>query len=69
MVKLHFLGAAGTVTGSRYLLETGKLRLMVDCGLFQDYKQLRLRNWEDPPFTPKSIDAIFLTHAHIDHSG
>lgn len=69
MVKLHFLGAAGTVTGSRYLLETENLRLMVDCGLFQGYKQLRLRNWDEPPFNPKSIDAILLTHAHLDHSG
>lgn len=69
MIKLHFLGAAGTVTGSRYLLETENLRIMVDCGLFQGYKQLRLRNWDDPPFAPKSIDAILLTHAHLDHSG
>lgn len=69
MIKLHFLGAAGTVTGSRYLIETDDVRLMVDCGLFQGYKQLRLRNWEDPPFAPHSIDAILLTHAHLDHSG
>ena len=69
MIKLHFLGAAGTVTGSRYLIETEYLRLMIDCGLFQGYKQLRLRNWETPPFNPKSIDAILLTHAHLDHSG
>ncbi len=69
MIKLHFLGASGTVTGSRYLIETESLRIMVDCGLFQGYKQLRLRNWENPPFNPKSIDAILLTHAHLDHSG
>ena len=69
MIKLHFLGASGTVTGSRYLIETDHMRVMVDCGLFQGYKQLRLRNWETPPFNPKSIDAILLTHAHLDHSG
>jgi metallo-beta-lactamase family protein len=69
VIKLHFLGAAGTVTGSRYLIETDETRLMVDCGLFQGYKQLRLRNWEDPPFAPASISAILLTHAHLDHSG
>lgn len=69
LIKLHFLGAAGTVTGSRYLLETENLRIMVDCGLFQGYKQLRLRNWDEPPFAPKSINAILLTHAHLDHSG
>lgn len=69
MIKLHFLGAAGTVTGSRYLIETDNIKLMIDCGLFQGYKQLRLRNWETPPFNPKSIDAILLTHAHLDHSG
>lgn len=68
-MKLTFLGAAGTVTGSRYLLETRDRRILVDCGLFQGYKQLRLRNWSAPPFDPKSLDAIVLTHAHIDHSG
>jgi metallo-beta-lactamase family protein len=68
-MKLHFLGAAGTVTGSRYLLETDNARIMIDCGLFQGYKQLRLRNWEDPPFHPQSVHAILLTHAHLDHSG
>jgi metallo-beta-lactamase family protein len=69
MIKLHFLGAAGTVTGSRYLIEIENFRLMIDCGLFQGYKQLRLRNWDAPPFDPRSIDAILLTHAHLDHSG
>jgi metallo-beta-lactamase family protein len=69
LIKLHFLGAAGTVTGSRYLLQTNKLSILVDCGLFQGYKQLRLRNWDEPPFNPSDIDCILLTHAHLDHSG
>lgn len=68
-LRLGFLGAAGTVTGSRYLLQAGERRLLVDCGLFQGYKQLRLRNWSLPPFDPSAIDAVILTHAHIDHSG
>lgn len=66
---LTFLGAAGTVTGSRYLLEHGGRRVLVDCGLFQGLKQLRLRNWDRFPVDPKSIGAVVLTHAHIDHSG
>lgn len=68
-MKLTFLGAAGTVTGSRYLLEDGGKRYLVDCGLFQGLKDLRLRNWADFPVPPASIDAVLLTHAHIDHSG
>ncbi len=68
-LKLAFLGAAGTVTGSRYLLDTGAKRVLVDCGLFQGYKPLRLRNWSPPPVDPASIDAVVLTHAHLDHSG
>jgi metallo-beta-lactamase family protein len=68
-MQLSFLGAAGTVTGSRYLLSTGGGRLLIDCGLFQGYKQLRLRNWAPLPFEPKELDAVVLTHAHIDHSG
>ena len=67
--QLTFLGAAGTVTGSRYLLELQGKKLLIDCGLFQGYKQLRLRNWARVPFDPASIDAVVLTHAHIDHSG
>lgn len=67
--RIRFLGAADTVTGSRYLLETDSTRLLVDCGLFQGYKKLRERNWADPPFDPASLDAVLLTHAHIDHSG
>ncbi len=66
---LTFLGATNTVTGSKYLLEHDGLRVLVDCGLFQGYKQLRLRNWAAPPVAPESIDAVLLTHAHLDHSG
>ncbi|HEU0306243.1 MAG TPA: MBL fold metallo-hydrolase [Lysobacter sp.] len=69
MFQLTFLGANATVTGSRYLVETGQGRLLVDCGLFQGYKPLRLRNWAPFPVEPESIDAIVLTHAHLDHSG
>jgi metallo-beta-lactamase family protein len=68
-MRLTFLGATGTVTGSRYLLEHDERRLLVDCGLFQGLKQLRLRNWDPPPFTAGEIDAVVLTHAHLDHSG
>lgn len=68
-VKLTFLGAAGTVTGSKYLVENDTSRILIDCGLFQGYKQLRLRNWAPLPIDPSSIDAVILTHAHIDHSG
>lgn len=68
-LRLGFLGAAGTVTGSRYLLEHQGRRILVDCGLFQGYKQLRQRNWAKTPFDPRAIDAVVLTHAHIDHSG
>ncbi len=68
-MKLTFLGAAGTVTGSKYLIEAGGLRILVDCGLFQGYKNLRLLNWQPLPVKPKEIDAVVLTHAHLDHSG
>src|SRR5262245_64989397 len=68
-MKLTFLGATQTVTGSKFLLETKDRRILIDCGLFQGFKELRLRNWEAPPVDPKSVDAIVLTHAHIDHSG
>jgi metallo-beta-lactamase family protein len=66
---ISFLGAAETVTGSRYLLESDASRVLVDCGLFQGYKKLRQRNWAPPGFSPVSLDAIVLTHAHLDHSG
>lgn len=69
MTSLRFMGATGTVTGSRYLVESGKARVLVDCGLFQGYKQLRLRNWGSFPVPPASLDAVVLTHAHLDHSG
>ncbi|MCE9521739.1 MAG: MBL fold metallo-hydrolase [Alphaproteobacteria bacterium] len=68
-MHLQFLGAAGTVTGSKYLVRAGGNQLLVDCGLFQGFKPLRLRNWADPPFDPAAISAVVLTHAHIDHSG
>lgn len=66
---LRFLGGAGTVTGSRFLIETGPSRVLVDAGLFQGYKQLRLRNRDAFPVPPDSLDALMLTHAHIDHTG
>jgi metallo-beta-lactamase family protein len=68
-MRLTFMGAAGTVTGSKYLLEHEGRRVLVDCGLFQGLKQLRLRNWDAFPLAAKEIDAVVLTHAHIDHSG
>ena len=66
---LRFLGAAGTVTGSRYLVEWGERRILIDCGLFQGYKQLRRRNRKPFPVRPGSIEVVLLTHAHLDHSG
>ena len=66
---LSFLGATGTVTGSRFLLDTAAGRVLVDCGLYQGLKELRQRNWERFPVAPASIDAVVLTHAHIDHCG
>lgn len=68
-MEIRFLGAAGTVTGSKYLVTTSTKRLLVDCGLFQGPKQLRLRNWEPFPVSPSDVDAVLLTHAHLDHSG
>jgi metallo-beta-lactamase family protein len=69
MPTIQFLGAIDTVTGSRYLVEADGARLLVDCGLFQGPKKLRERNWTAPPFDVRSLDAVVLTHAHIDHSG
>jgi metallo-beta-lactamase family protein len=66
---LRFLGAAGTVTGSRFLLASGARKILIDCGLFQGLKELRLRNWEPFPADPGSLEAIVITHAHLDHSG
>lgn len=68
-MQIDFFGGTGTVTGSKYLLTHEGRRLLVDCGLFQGLKQLRLRNWEPLPFDPASVDAVLLTHAHMDHSG
>lgn len=68
-LSLSFLGAARTVTGSKYLLDTGGSRILFDAGLFQGLKDLRLRNWEDLPVPASSLDAIVLTHAHLDHCG
>src|SRR4051812_33861729 len=68
-VSLTFLGAAGTVTGSKHLLEVDGRRILIDCGLFQGMKELRLRNWAPLPVDPASIDAVILTHAHLDHCG
>ncbi len=69
MATLTFLGATGTVTGSKYLLEAGGERLMIDCGLFQGLKELRLRNWNPLPIPPPSVQWLVLTHAHLDHTG
>ena len=66
---LTFLGAAGTVTGSRFLVETDRARVLVDFGMFQGLKHLRLRNWEPFPVPADTIDAVVLTHAHVDHVG
>jgi len=68
-LTLTFLGGAGTVTGSKYLLEDDEHRILVDCGLFQGYKALRLKNWASLPNDPHKISAVLLTHAHLDHSG
>ena len=68
-VQVQFLGAAGSVTGSRYLITAGDFRFLFDCGLFQGLKELRLRNWDSFPIDPSSIDAVVISHAHIDHTG
>lgn len=68
-MQLTFMGATGTVTGSKYLLGANSKKILIDCGLFQGYKELRLRNWSSLPINPDKIAAVILTHAHIDHSG
>jgi metallo-beta-lactamase family protein len=68
-VKIHFLGASGTVTGSKFLLETPKLNILIDCGMFQGLKELRLLNWKPLSFPPEKIDVVLLTHGHLDHCG
>lgn len=69
MASIEFWGGVGTVTGSKYLVVTDKARVLVDCGLFQGLKELRERNWQDPPFDPHKLNAVLITHAHIDHTG
>lgn len=69
MATLSFYGGVGSVTGSKYLLEHDGRKVLVDCGLFQGDKELRERNWQDPPFNPQEVDAVIITHAHIDHTG
>lgn len=68
-MELSFLGGAGTVTGSKYLVQSEDTKVLIDCGLFQGLKQLRLLNWEPLPFTAREIHAVILTHAHLDHCG
>jgi metallo-beta-lactamase family protein len=68
-IKIHFLGASETVTGSKFLLETPKQNILVDCGMFQGIKALREQNWQDLPFEVSSIDVVLLTHGHLDHTG
>lgn len=68
-IKIHFLGASGTVTGSKFLLATPEQNLLIDCGMFQGLKELREQNWQDFPFDVSSIDTVLLTHGHLDHTG
>ena len=69
MTKLSFYGGAGTVTGSKYLLEHNGFKMLVDCGFFQGPRSIRERNWQPPPFKPSDVDLVLLTHAHLDHTG
>jgi metallo-beta-lactamase family protein len=68
-IKVHFLGASGTVTGSKFYLETPELNLMIDCGMFQGLKELRKQNWNPLPIDASKIDMVLLTHGHLDHTG
>lgn len=68
-IKIHFLGAAGTVTGSKFYLETPEQNILIDCGMFQGLKELREKNWEDLPIDVSAIDVVLLTHGHLDHTG
>lgn len=68
-MKIQFLGAVGTVTGSKFLVTSGSTKIMIDCGMFQGLKALRLQNWKKLPVDEKTVDAVVLTHAHVDHSG
>ncbi|MCS6832017.1 MAG: MBL fold metallo-hydrolase, partial [Flammeovirgaceae bacterium] len=68
-IHLHFLGGAGTVTGSKHLIEANKRKILIDCGLFQGIKALRLLNWENFPVNPQQIECVILTHGHLDHVG
>ena len=68
-VTLQFLGAAGTVTGSKYLIEAAGKRILVDAGMFQGERRWREENWSDPQIDLSTVDAVLLTHAHIDHTG
>ena len=68
-IKVHFLGAAGTVTGSKYLIETESKKILIDCGLFQGVKKIRQLNWEYLPVIAEDIDCVLLTHGHMDHTG
>lgn len=68
-IKIHFLGAAGTVTGSKYLIETPEKNILIDCGMFQGLKELREKNWEHLPIDVSEIDVVLLTHGHLDHTG
>ncbi|HYN84736.1 MAG TPA: MBL fold metallo-hydrolase [Pyrinomonadaceae bacterium] len=68
MATLSFWGGTGTVTGSKYLVESGGVGVLVDCGLFQGPRELREKNWEEPPFDPRALDAVVITHAHVDHT-
>src|SRR5680860_1686222 len=68
-IKIHFLGASGTVTGSKFYLETPEQNIIVDCGMFQGLKELRETNWRPLPIDASKIDVVLLTHGHLDHTG